>query len=272
MQTMQEKKAPARGILHPANTSGQTLHRRYLPSATLAPWIEHYWIVEWDFGTSSVQVATLPYPSIHITFSQDESVIGGIATGRFMRTLSGKGSVFGIKFLPGAFYPWFQQPVSSIANKKLPLSAFFDNASHLETTILHLNAHDAKINAAEQALLKKIPEHDERLLQVRRICDRMTSDRNLLRVEKIGEEENLSVRQLQRLFSTWVGVSPKWIIQRYRLHEAIEELNTATTTPDWIGLADKLGYFDQAHFIRDFKKLTGETPAVYAGKRLESHF
>ena len=124
---MEERKSPARGILHPASMAGQTVHRRYLPCNALAEWIEHFWIVEWNFGSSSKLVSTLPHPSVHITISADESAVGGIGTGRFVRTLSGRGRVFGIKFLPGAFYPWFRQPVSSIANKKLPLGSFFNN-------------------------------------------------------------------------------------------------------------------------------------------------
>ena len=265
---MEERQSPARGILHPASMAGQTVHRRYLPCNALAEWIEHFWIVEWNFGSSSKLVSTLPHPSVHITISADESAVGGIGTGRFVRTLSGRGRVFGIKFLPGAFYPWFRLPVSSIANKKLPLGSFFNNADAFEAAMLDLQAHQDLVKCAETALLKQVPESDSRLIQVRRICETICSNRKLLRVEQICADENLSIRQLQRLFSLWVGVSPKWMIQRYRLHEVVEELNAAQTPPDWISLAEKLGYFDQAHFIRDFKRLIGETPAAYSASSI----
>ncbi len=262
--TMEERQSPARGILHPANMAGQALHRRYLPCNALAEWIEHFWIVEWNFGSGSKLVSTLPHPSVHITVSAGDSAMRGIGTGRFVRTLSGRGRVFGIKFLPGAFYPWFRQPVSSIANKKLPLGNFFTNAAAFETAMLDLHAHQDLVKCAETTLLNQVPESDSRLIQVRRICEAICNNRKLLRVEQVCADENLSIRQLQRLFSLWVGVSPKWMIQRYRLHEAVEELNAAQTPPDWISLAEKLGYFDQAHFIRDFKRLIGETPAAYS--------
>jgi AraC-like DNA-binding protein len=60
-----------------------------------------------------------------------------------------------------------------------------------------------------------------------------------------------------------VGVSPKWVIQRYRLHEAAERL-TADPSIAQSALASDLGYSDQAHFIRDFKSLVGTSPAAYA--------
>jgi AraC-like DNA-binding protein len=75
------------------------------------------------------------------------------------------------------------------------------------------------------------------------------------------------VRQLQRLFKEYVGVSPKWVIQRYRLLDAAERV-AAGTIVNWADLALELGYADQAHFIRDFKGLVGRSPAEYA-RRLE---
>jgi AraC-like DNA-binding protein len=67
---------------------------------------------------------------------------------------------------------------------------------------------------------------------------------------------------LQRWFNEYVGVGPKWVINRYRLHEAIERL-AGDLPVDWTQLALELGYFDQAHFIRDFKALVGVPPAAY---------
>ena len=67
---------------------------------------------------------------------------------------------------------------------------------------------------------------------------------------------------MQRLFQQYVGIGPKWVISRYRLHEAVEQL-AADRSVDWTRLALDLGYFDQAHFIRDFKRLVGRTPADF---------
>jgi AraC-like DNA-binding protein len=73
----------------------------------------------------------------------------------------------------------------------------------------------------------------------------------------------LNKRTLQRLFARYVGVSPKWVIQRYRLHEAAERL-AAGELIHQAELALDLGYSDQAHFVRDFKSIVGVSPAAYA--------
>nr|WP_254625240.1 MULTISPECIES: helix-turn-helix transcriptional regulator [unclassified Myxococcus] len=84
-------------------------------------------------------------------------------------------------------------------------------------------------------------------------------------MEQVAALAGLEPRNLQRRFSAAVGVSPKWVIQRYRLHEAAEQLARADA-PDMASLALQLGYFDQSHFIRDFKALVGRAPGQYAAQ------
>ena len=82
------------------------------------------------------------------------------------------------------------------------------------------------------------------------------------RVSDIAADRSVSVRTLERLFARYVGVSPKWVLQRYRLHEALEQL-AGQAAPDYSRLAVDLGYFDHAHFIRDFRAVAGRSPAEY---------
>jgi AraC-like DNA-binding protein len=71
------------------------------------------------------------------------------------------------------------------------------------------------------------------------------------------------MRRLQRLFSDYVGVGPKWVIRRYRLHEAAARAADGAGL-DLVRLAAELGYADQAHLTRDFTAMVGVPPARYA--------
>jgi AraC-like DNA-binding protein len=73
----------------------------------------------------------------------------------------------------------------------------------------------------------------------------------------------MTVRALQRLFAAYVGVGPKWIILRYRIHEALSRAEAAGPV-DWAALAADLGYADQAHLVRDFTATVGVPPTTYA--------
>ena len=92
----------------------------------------------------------------------------------------------------------------------------------------------------------------------------MLADPAITRVEHLCALAGCSKRTLQRLFREYVGVTPKWVLQRIRLHEAAERM--ADGEGDWAGMAIDLGYFDQAHFIKAFKAVVGRSPADYALK------
>ena len=81
------------------------------------------------------------------------------------------------------------------------------------------------------------------------------------RVAQIAARHHIAPRTLQRLFRRYVGVNPKWVLKRLRIHQAVERLAGARAVP-WTSLA--LGYYDHAHFIRDFRlvveALTANTP------------
>lgn len=83
------------------------------------------------------------------------------------------------------------------------------------------------------------------------------------RVDEVARAHGVSTRTLQRVFRANVGVSPKWVLKRYRLHDAAERIADGTVA-GWASLARELGYFDQAHFISDFRALVGMTPSAYA--------
>ena len=91
----------------------------------------------------------------------------------------------------------------------------------------------------------------------------MMADREITRVADVVSRTGIGERRLQRLFAEYVEASPKWVIRRYRLQEAAERLAAAEDV-DLAALALDLGYFDQAHFARDFRAIVGRPPASYA--------
>jgi AraC-like DNA-binding protein len=94
------------------------------------------------------------------------------------------------------------------------------------------------------------------------MVDTIVSDRNVTRVHHLVSRFDTSERSLQRLFQRYVGASPRWVIKRYRAYEALDHLNSPHAQR-LAAVAQKLGYFDQAHFTNDFKKKVGRAPCEY---------
>ena len=119
------------------------------------------------------------------------------------------------------------------------------------------------IGYAESLLCSALPERDAVAEQVGALVSRIADDPGLRRVDELSAASGLTARTLQRLFADYVGVSPKWVMRRARLHEAAERADSGDPV-DWAQLASDLGYADQAHLTRDFTLTIGVSPGRYA--------
>ena len=252
------------GVLHADLDTLGFAHARYWPADDLAPFVEHYWTVEWNIARACTR-ETLPHPVVHIVLENDEAQIGGPSTRRWERTFgAGSGRVFAIKFRPGGFRPFVGVPVSTFADRVVALHEFFGDASGtLARNILASPDHATAVAYLEAFLRVQNPRLDDTVALVAGIAERIAVDRSLTRIEQVAAEFALTPRTLQRMFREYVGVGPKWVIQRYRLHEVVERVE-ADPAVDWAATAAELGYADQAHLVRDFTRLVGRPPATYA--------
>ena len=253
-----------RGLLNVPASVASGGHARYWPSADLSPFVEHFWIVRWDLSAPRT-VETVPHPSIHMVLeSSGVADVVGVMRTRFARVLAGQGRVLGTKFRPGAFRPFVSRAVSTFTDRRLPVGEVLGaRAKSLGAQAL-AQADDRESIAVVEAFLRGLrPSADESMTLAGRVAARIADDRGVARVDQLVREFGVGLRRLQRLFNEYVGVSPKWVIQRYRLLDAAERMRAGARV-GWAALALDLGYADQAHFIRDFKRLVGRSPAQYA--------
>ncbi|WP_408996299.1 helix-turn-helix domain-containing protein, partial [Streptomyces scabiei] len=129
--------------------------------------------------------------------------------------------------------------------------------------VLDPDDEDTRVAALDTFLTGLAPDPDPQADLAMALVTRIRADRTIRRVADFARAEGVSVRVLQRLFSAYVGVGPKWVILRYRIHEALERAETDRAV-DWAALAADLGYADQAHLVRDFTATVGVPPRAYA--------
>lgn len=258
---------PARGVLKSAAPAGQIRHARRSPAPQLAHCIAHYWLVSWDLRGREPHLAeTLPHPNVHAVFESGGSTVAGVHTARFSRRLEGRSHVFGVKFTPGGFRSFLKAPVSSIADRIVPVRDIFGSAiDTLDAVLAGSDDEDILIPAANAFFLSQAPPHDKNAALAASLVNRILAEPGIRTVDDLARVAGLGKRSLQRLFSDYVGVAPKWVIRRYRLHELVERFN-AGDLPDYAQLALELGYFDQAHLINDFRAIVGYTPKQYRSR------
>ncbi|MFJ8579052.1 DUF6597 domain-containing transcriptional factor [Micromonospora sp. NPDC093277] len=291
-----ETRRDSRGILDPGRLLRQVRFRRRLPAPALRPYVEHYWLIDWDLIEPFDQ-HVVPHPAVNMVFQAREGdpetgEIAGVGTGLFTVTLHGVGRVTGVQFRPGGFRPFWRRPVAELTGQRRPLPAgppparaapakpftagpftadpfaagpFTADpfaAGPFTAGPVCPGGDDDRCRRLDDLLTGWGPVPDPLAAEATGLVEEIRADRSILRVDDFARRHAVSIRRLQRLFLDHVGVGPKWVIRRYRLQEAIEQ--AAAGPVDWSWVAADLGYADQAHLVREFTTVAGVSPAAYA--------
>jgi AraC-like DNA-binding protein len=274
--TTLDRATTLRGILHPAETAEHADLRRDAPvSEPLRPFVERYWSVRWDrTGQPPFRSEVLSHPSVNVSVESGTQprfgvpmpavLLHGVVTRRFTVDLTGAGRVSAVKFRPGGFAAF--SGLLPARDSVVPLGAALGlSAGDLLSAVLAEEDDTARAAVLDAALLPRAPEPPDTYVDLLGLVAAMIGDRSLVRVDQVAALGSMSVRSLQRLFAAFVGVSPKAVLARYRLQDAAATID-AGEVDDLADLATSLGWFDQAHFSRDFRAVVGVPPSAYLAR------
>lgn len=174
---------------------------------------------------------------------------------------------FGIRFLPEGLPGLFGVPTSEFVNQSMDmvdvLGRTFRDFSH---RLREAPNPSKRIHAADQFFIKQLEERNNNPSYLSAATRLIRDELNEMSVQQLSEKVYISPRQLEREFKHQLGVSPKMFMRIHRLKQIQDHLKQ----PGQIklaSLAHYLGYTDQAHFIKDFKKMTGVSPTVFLEQR-----
>jgi AraC-like DNA-binding protein len=262
--------APVRGVVGRANSASLFDLDRWVPSEAAARFVEHLWSVTWDLRDQDPFGSTvITFPSLHIThewgsdsprhgFPLPNTLVHGVVERVFRTTIGERGTVVGARFRPGGFTARFQRDAAALTGRVEPVDGdLFGAPVHLEDNV------EAAAVGLEDAIGAYTAEIDPTYPVLTALVDRMRDDDRLHRVEQVMALSPWSARTTQRVFRRYVGVPVKWVLCRYRLQQAALEIESDPGV-DFADLAVHLGWYDQAHFINDFRSMLGSTPGEYA--------
>ena len=176
---------------------------------------------------------------------------------------NGQVGVFGVRFRPHGLYSFFRQPLRELAEQVIDLKFIFGKDGRIiESKMIEAKTNWERISLIQKFLLKQLnPIHwqDSFFHSALKL---IKNSGGLISIDDLSLKVGLSGRQLERKFNEVIGLTPKLysrIIRFQRLFPLIKQHPGSSLT--W--LANESGYFDQAHFIRDFKEFSGLTPSDY---------
>lgn len=261
---MEERVTDTRGILHPQAGAQRFALTRHPAGAEVATHVDRHWIVRWDLrGRSPYTQEVLPHPCVNLVFEGGRGRVFGVVRDKFSRRLEGAGSALGTRFRPGAFAGFVATPMTALVGRSVSVvEAFGPDGAALDEAVSAAGEDlAAAVGPVEAFLAARLPETDDGYPLVAAIVADMLHLPPGERVEDVARRHGVSARTLQRLFRRHIGLGPKWVLQRYRLHEAAERM--AAGDDDLTRLALDLGYFDLAHFTGHFRRAVGRPPSAF---------
>lgn len=235
---------------------------RIAPRDSLSGCVDYHWLVRWDV-TEPHRQQVVPQPRVHLAAEDGRLLVHGVSRAPFERVLTGRGLVLGSSFHPAGFRPLLGRSVASVSGTVQPASAVLgrDDRPTAARILRDGSAHDL-VGALEDYLESLGPAPDPTVDRVNELVAEAERRHDVTRADQLAAVAGVSLRTLQRLFTEYIGIGPKWVIQRFRILDAAAAAQSDTQV-DWADLAHELGFSDQAHLTRAFTQVVGTPPATY---------
>lgn len=250
------------------------------PSGILAEYVKYYWVLESDASEGQVWERVVPITNIELMFhykcpficqnknetkfQQPRSFISGIKSDYTDVATSGDSGVIAVSFYPLGACNFFRFPLLEIENTSISLHDIENTGIALvEEQLCICRNLDERISIIEQYLLSCFrPASFDDLKLVKEGLRLINGSKGQIDISSLSRSLFLTEKSLLRKFSTIIGKTPKQysrIVRFQQIIRSFSEYDNSSLTQ----IAIDNGYFDQAHFIRDFKALSGYTPKEF---------
>lgn len=175
-------------------------------------------------------------------------------------TSKGETMTFGVDFKPGGLYRFLDIPMGEFTNSSLELKTVSYSAFHqLAENIVNSMSIGEQIHIIEAFLLRHLDRINISQTPVLEALYTIKETSGGIRVNELADKLFISERSLRRLFHEQVGISPKTLCRITRLQSVMKHCSEGKQL-DFLIAAYDSGYFDQSHFIKNFKEFCGYTP------------
>jgi len=258
--------------------------RHRVPKTPLSNFVNMLWYYDEDYPRVHAKERILPGGTVEIVINLKEDIgrfydkgdtskcfthrgtlIAGVLTEYAVIDTEEQMSVMGINFKPGGAFPFFNLPLSELQDLHLSLDELWgSSANTLRERLIEAPTVDAKFDLLEAVLTGRMTAFDHHPAVQFALAEmgRRHSQSVANLVDKIG----LSSRRFIQLFSQQVGLTPKLFCRVLRFQQVVKGIG-GTGDVELADVALNCGYFDQAHFIHDFKAFSGISPTEYLSKR-----
>lgn len=249
-------------------------YSRFVPNPNLQRLVDCYWIVEGN-DMSSQKIIPDGFPELIFHFGDPYNILGNdqtmvrqslaIAAGQLDNPIvlqpSGKSGVFGIKFKPAGMWKILKCDMHELTNQTYDLyDVAGKNILELTNRINTCSSYIEMIDVVDNYLLKDI-EAISKSDEMDFVIEGIHKNKGQSSISELAATYQMSTRKLERLFQQRIGLTAKMyarLIRFKHVYGIIQQPSVTKSEASYLA-----GYFDQAHFNKDFKQFTGESPDAY---------
>lgn len=260
-------------------------YQTFEPDQDLAAFIKCYWTLESSKEETPEKQTIVPDGCMEMIFHYGDlykqyldngnSIIQPrcFVIGQLTRPLeiepTGETRIFSVRFHPEGFLPFTNVPIKEMENTAVSLEKLFGKAGQeIGQQILNTNSTSERIKLVEKFLLDRLTDIATIDRIVKSTVETIITANGQIPVDELSKLNKVNRRQLLRKFSSAIGLSPKQLSRTIRLQAALKML-LSNQFPNLSELAYENEYYDQAHFIKEFKEFTGSTPKEFYGTHLK---
>ncbi|WP_136468080.1 helix-turn-helix domain-containing protein [Flagellimonas onchidii] len=259
--------------------------KTYEPNIELSEFVKRYWTLDGEKESIPLKNTIVPDGTMKLIFHYGDTykhhsqngkitilpncfLIGQLTKPYVIEPVGVTGS-FVVQFKPNGFLPFTSIPIKELENKAIPLNKLFgEEGIKLGNQVLKANSTSERIQIIENFLFKELSYKNKVDNIVKSTVETIFSVNGQFSVNEFSSTNNVSRRQLARKFSSAIGLSPKQLAKTIRIQSTLKVLLNEEIT-SLTELAYEKEYFDQAHFIKEFKEFTGLTPKEFFGDDLK---
>lgn len=253
----------------------------HVPAAPLNLFVEKFWLYEGaprphakerllPTGTTELiinlrenQARVYGQGELEVPLTFPGAIVCGPHSRYFVIDTAEQVSVAGIHFKAGGGYPFFGMPLDELRDQHVALDALWGAwAAELRERVLAAPSSRARFRVMEQALLARARRPLQRKPSVAFALREFHTWPQMQTVGAVTEQTGFSARRFIEMFREEVGLAPK-LFCRVRRFQQVLSLITSGHSVRWADVAATCGYFDQAHFIHDFRAFSGLNPSEY---------